>query len=162
MKKRIFSRFLPAVVAHAHCDIPCGIYDPIPAKIAAKTVQKMVNQLEELASPADVNDRHAALHYANAVGRRIAVKEEHARLCKQELYVLWSDFFKQEHLAKFPDLHEKFWKAVKLCSVNKQEVSKEHAQELVDAVDDIAAMFYEVKGDVKRYEAYKEATDKLF
>ena len=34
--------------AEAHCDIPCGIYDPIAAKIAAQTVHKMVLRIQSL------------------------------------------------------------------------------------------------------------------
>lgn len=150
------------ITAKAHCDIPCGIYDPTPAKIAAQTVARMVQQLKELDTPKDMSDKDAFLQYLNSVSRRIAIKEEHAQLCKKELSILWSDFFKPEHLKKFPNLHETFWKALKLCSTNKQEVSEEHAKELVSAVDEIAKIFYEAKGDPKRYEAYKEITDKLY
>lgn len=150
------------IVAEAHCDVPCGIYDPTPAKIAAKTVQRITMQLEELALPKDWNDAHAVGHYEGAVARRVAVKEQHAELCKKELQILWSDFFKEEHLAAFPDLHTKFWKALKLCSKNKQDTSTDAAKQLVEAVDEIAKMFYEAKKDPKRYDSYKNVTDKLF
>lgn len=152
---------LPSVTAEAHCDVPCGIYDPTPAKIAAKTVVRMVMQLDELAVPKE-EDAHALNHYHGAVMRRIATKEEHAEKCKKELLILWTDFFKSEHLAKFPDLHEKFWNATKLCSKNKQDVDKESADKLIVAVDEIAKMFYEAKNDPNRFDAYKEITDKLF
>ncbi|MBI4094587.1 MAG: superoxide dismutase, Ni [Candidatus Liptonbacteria bacterium] len=155
------SKILPTVTAEAHCDIPCGIYDPTPAKIAAKTVQKMVMQLGELKVPEEM-DTHTLNAYHNAVMRRVAVKEAHAETCKRELSILWSDFFKPEHVKKFPALHETFWNALKLCSKNKQEVNDVLAKELVSAVDDIAKIFYDAKGDPKRYDAYKEITDKLF
>ena len=99
---------------------------------------------------------------ANSMMRRIAVKEEHAALCKKELLILWADFFKPEHLQKFPQLHEVFWKAAKLCSQNKQEVNEHAARELVAAVDEIAKIFYEAKGVPERYDAYRTLTDKLF
>ncbi|OGZ34874.1 MAG: superoxide dismutase, Ni [Candidatus Portnoybacteria bacterium RIFCSPLOWO2_01_FULL_43_11] len=132
------------IVRLAHCDIPCGIYDPLPAQIAAKTVLKMVEQLNGL-EMTDHGDKNARLGYLNNVSRRIAVKEEHAQLCKKELEILWSDFFKPEHLEKFPNLHNTFWQAIKLCSKNKQEVNGEAAQKLVEAVDEIAKIFYEAK-----------------
>ena len=154
-------KILKEIRAEAHCDVPCGIYDPTPAKIAAKTVQRMVMQLKEL-KPADASDANAMLQYANSVARRIAVKEEYAQACKKELEILWSDFFKPEHLEKFSDLHDKFWKAAKLCSKNKQEVNEDAAKDLVSAVDEIAKMFYEAKNAPECFAAYQTITDKLF
>ncbi|MBS3158593.1 superoxide dismutase, Ni [Candidatus Woesearchaeota archaeon] len=164
--KNQIMKLLPTVIASAHCDVPCGIYDPTPAKIAAKTVARMTQQLEELEVPKDSKDaaadKTALLQYTNRVVRRIQAKEEQAQLCKNELSILWTDFFKPAHLEKFPKLHEAFWKATKLCSTNKQEFCAEHAKELLDAVDEIAKMFYEAKGVPERFKAYKEITDKLY
>ena len=123
---------------HAHCDIPCGIYTAEPALTAAKTVVKMVEKIEALPQapgvPPTVDTR-------NAFVRMVHVKEEHAQKCKQELLILWTDYFKPEHLQIFPTLHETFWKAAKLCSKNKQEVNMKAAQELLGAVEEIAGMF---------------------
>ena len=152
----------PIIEAEAHCDIPCGIYEPVVAKIAAKTVARMVDQIQTLEMPADPKDRHAAEHYQNGMARRVAVKEAHAESCKRELETLWSDFFKPEHLTKFPDLHDMFWKAAKLCSKNKQDIDKEAAEQLVAAVDEIAKMFYAAKGVPERFKAYQEITDHLY
>lgn len=134
------SKFLPTRVVYAHCDVPCGIYDPKPAQIAAATVLKMVQKIVELDERKDMS-----VGAFNSIVRYIWTKEEHARKCKEEILILWTDFFKQEHLKMFPNLHETFWKAAKLCSINKQEVSIEHAQELVTAVDEIAEMFQKTK-----------------
>lgn len=131
-------QLLPATAISAHCDVPCGIYDPKPAQIAAATVLKMVEKIEALP------DDNATDTKANFV-RCIWTKEEHARKCKEELLTLWTDYFKPEHLEKFPDLHDIFWKAAKLCSENKQHVSKESAEQLVAAVDKIAEMFAATK-----------------
>lgn len=138
------SKVLPVKIAYAHCDVPCGIYDPKPAQIAAATVLKMVQKIKELDSDLRQNDNADNM---NSLVRMIWTKEEHARKCKEELLILWTDYFKPEHLAQFPNLHETFWKAAKLCSVNKQEVNLESAQELVKAVGGIADMF--VKSKVK-------------
>lgn len=132
----------PARTVYAHCDIPCGIYTPEPALTAAKTVIKMVEKIQQLQPPSfPMPNIEEAKGKVNSMVRYIQVKEEHAQKVKQELLVLWTDYFKAEHLAMFPNLHETFWKAAKLCSKNKQEVNMETAQELLKAVQDIAEMF---------------------
>lgn len=131
--------FRPRTVAYAHCDIPCGIYDPTPAKIAADTVAKMVEKIGQLDKAAtDFTTR------GNFV-RMIGVKEQHAEICKKELQVLWSDYFKPEHLEKFPKLHDTFWKALKLASKNKQNVDAQAAADLQAAVKEISDMFWATK-----------------
>ena len=79
--------------------------------------------------------------YMNTMARYAAVKEEEAQKCKDELLVLWTDFFKPQHLESIPDLHDTFWHAAKLCSACKVEVSADHAQELMDACESIHQMF---------------------
>jgi len=129
----------PTTVAYAHCDIPCGIYDPTPAKIAADTVAKMVEKINAI--PKDAMDMGSR----NSFVRMVAVKEQHAEICKKELQVLWSDYFKPEHLEKFPKLHDSFWKALKLASKNKQNIDAAAATELQAAVKEISDMFYASK-----------------
>lgn len=126
----LFMRFLPTKPVFAHCDIPCGIYDPHTAQLAAKTVFRMVQKLKEL--PKDDQ---------NNIVRTIMVKEEHAQVCKKEILILWTDYFKAEHLEKFPDLHDLVWKTAKLCSENKRVVDEGKAQALIEAVDKIAEVF---------------------
>ncbi len=145
-------------IVYAHCDIPCGIYDPTPAKIAAKTIQKMVMQIKDLESRGNLSD----VSGINNISRRVDNKEKQADICEEELYTLWSDFFKEEHLEKYPNLHDIFWKAIKLCSKNREGVDEKVAEELILAVDEISKIFYEAKGDPDRYKSYKEITDKLF
>jgi nickel superoxide dismutase len=143
--KSTLVRLNPVRTAKAHCDIPCGIYDPISAKIAAQTVQKMAMRIAALegASSNSPADRQA---YANGIGRYIVVKEQHAELAKKELDILWHDYFRPDHLEKYPDLHTKFWNAAKLASRNKQTVDVEAAKSLVAAVDEIATIFWATKG----------------
>jgi len=141
---RILDILISPKSVYAHCDVPCGIYDPKPAQIAAETVVKMVEKIQSLPkSNPSVSDR-------NLFVRAVWTKEEHARRCKEELLILWTDFFKPEHLAMFPNLHETFWKAAKLCSQNKQEVDMEKAVQLKKAVDDIADMFNKAKASNKK------------
>ena len=127
---------------YAHCDIPCGIYAPISAKIAAQTVLKMAVRLEAL----DLSGGVTKVEQPNGVARLIRVKEDHAEIVRNELDILWHDYFKPEHLEKYPDLHEVFWNAAKLASTCKQTVSSESATDLVNSVDKIATIFWETKG----------------
>ena len=136
---KILRRLLPLREARAHCDIPCGIYDPIAAKIAAQTVLKMVIRIQAIEGKMD-------LASGNSFARYVAVKEEHAELCKRELNILSNDYFKPEHLEAHPDLPAKFMAAVKLASANKQGLDKAGAEQLVDAVDEIATIFWSTKG----------------
>ena len=76
----------------------------------------------------------------------MAIKEEQAELAKRELLVLWTDYFKPNHLADIPDLHDTFWKAAKLCSSCKVELSEQHADELMEAIENIHTMFWKTKG----------------
>ena len=142
MKQNISSliKLLPQINVYAHCDVPCGIYDPKPAQIAAATVAKMVEKIDALPKLSEMT----ADEHANFV-RYVWTKEEHARKCKEELLILWTDYFKPAHLEMFPSLHDTFWKATKLCSENKQHVSKEAADNLVIAVNEIADMFVRTK-----------------
>ena len=133
------------LTAEAHCDGPCGVYDPAQARIEAEAVLSMTKKILDLKKPADGDDKaKAAFH--NSLTRYILIKEERAELAKHHILVLWTDYFKPDHLAKYPDLHETFWKAAKLCSSCKQEVSLEHANELMDAVKKIHEMFWDSKG----------------
>jgi nickel superoxide dismutase len=131
---RFFSHILNKVykpsIVYAHCDIPCGIYTTRQASIAAETVEKMVQKIEELRK----SDK-PELEKEHELARLVATKEEWAQICKQELWILWSDYFKPEHLQKYPDLHDIFWKATKLCSQNKREVNGAAARQLRELVD---------------------------
>ena len=126
----------------AHCDIPCGIYDPIVAKIAAQTVLKMAVRLEAV----DFQGGPSSVDVPNSVVRFVHVKEEHAQKVKEELNILSADYFKPEHLEKYPNLHELFWNANKLAGANKQSVSSDSAKKLVQSVDEIATIFWATKG----------------
>jgi nickel superoxide dismutase len=136
---KFFVTILPSEPVSAHCDVPCGIYDPRAAQIAAATVLKMVQIIT------GIDQSNKSIKDRNTLIRAIMTKEEHAQKCKEELLILWTDYFKPEHLEKFPNLHETFWKAAKLCSKNKQDVSEELAQQLVDAVHEISHIFEESK-----------------
>ena len=135
-------RWLRVRPVHAHCDIPCGIYDPVSAKIAAQTVLKMVMRIDAL----EWGEGTDHMANSNSLSRYIAVKEQHADLVKHEVDILWHDYFKPEHLENYPDLHTTIWDATKLASANKQNVDADSAASLVAAVDEIAEIFWATKG----------------
>ncbi len=137
----VFNRIHPFENVDAHCDVPCGVYTTHQAGIAAETVEKMVQKLQGLGYPDPDAAEEGKLAWQNSATRMIQTKEEWAQICKQELLILWTDYFKEEHLQQFPDLHTTFWKAAKLCSQNKREVNLEAAQALRKIVDEIAKMF---------------------
>lgn len=141
----ILKKFKPAPKVYAHCDGPCGVYDPAQARVAAEAVLAMTKKLLDLKMP-DPADTKAFLAYQNTLARYISIKETEAENAKHHLLVLWTDYFKPEHLEKFPNLHETFWKAAKACSACKQEIDLEHATELLDAVKAVHTMFWESKG----------------
>ncbi len=130
--------------AYAHCDIPCGIYETDTATHAADTVYVLTQKLIELKRSENPDSKQRA-EYVHAVARMTETKEKFAQICKQELLVLWTDYFKSEHLGKYPDLHAKIWMATKQCSTAKREINLEAAQKLKEMVADIARLFEETK-----------------
>ena len=138
-------RSLPAPMVKAHCDGPCGVYDPASARVAAEAVLSMTKKLLAMEPPTS-NDAAAWSTYNNTFSRFVAIKEDQAKETKKELLILWTDYFKPEHLSVFPDLHETFWKASKLCSACKVNIDESKAQELMSAVEKIHHMFWQSKG----------------
>ena len=148
-----FANTLPASEVSAHCDGPCGVYDPASARIAAEAVLSMTKKILALEVPAD-GDANAWAQYLNTLSRYVAIKEEQAHLAKSELLVLWTDYFKPVHLDAYPELHTTFWNAAKLCSACKVEVSEEHANELMAAIEEIHNIFWASKSrEVEYYTA---------
>ena len=137
----------PSQVASAHCDGPCGVYDPASARIAAEAVLSMAKKLVAL----EGND----LATENTRSRYIAIKEEQAQVAKTELLILWTDYFKPPHLEANPEIHNIFWNAAKLCSQNKVEVSVDAAQALVDTCEQVPNIVWasQSRDDVSFYTA---------
>lgn len=127
-------------IVEAHCDGPCGVYDPAQARVHAEAVVSMTKKLLAL-DPAD-----GSIQTANTISRYIAIKEEEAHATKTDILVLWTDFFKPVHLEANPDLHDKVWKATKLCSAAKTGVDLATAEALLAAVEEIHNIFWAAKG----------------
>jgi nickel superoxide dismutase len=122
----------PRRVVHAHCDLPCGIYDPAQARIEAESVKACQEKYQ--GSDDDVFR-----------ARAVAIKEQRADLVKHHLWVLWTDYFKPEHLEKYSDLHDLFWKATKEAGDAKKSNDPAQGQKLLDAVDEVAKIFWDSK-----------------
>ena len=137
---QLTNRVTAPSVAYAHCDVPCGIYNIHAAATAAETVRVLTEKLQVLE---EQNHHDAGFH--NVFARIVAVKEEHAGIAKDELQMLWSDYFKPEHLATLPDLHETIWMATKLCSTVRREVNLDAAKELEAAVAKVGEMMERVR-----------------
>lgn len=136
--------------ARAHCDIPCGIYDPHQAIIGALTVIRMIDLMNDLKAA------HApeTLEYQNSVARYIMVKEEHAELVKREVRVIYGDYIKQEQIDKFPELPGLFQKILQLGSKCRQTTSRETACDLLNAVNRFAEIYWATKNvETKRVKA---------
>ena len=129
----------------AHCDGPCGVYDPASARVAAEAVLSMTKKLLDM-EPPQGNDSAAWANYNNTFARYVAIKEDQAKETKKELLILWTDYFKPEHLTTYPDLHDTFWKAAKLCSACKVNIDQQKAKELMQSVETIHRMFWKSKG----------------
>ena len=145
-----YNRHNPAPVAQAHCDGPCGVYDPASARIAAEAALSMTKKLLALEVP-DPSDKAAYVKYHNTFSRYTAIKEEQAHIAKTELLVLWTDYFKPHHLEAYPDLHDIFWNAAKEASYVKVELSLHHAEALMAHIENIHRIFWSTKNRAVAY-----------
>jgi nickel superoxide dismutase len=125
-------RLSPPETVHAHCDLQCGVYDPAQARIEAESVKGTIEKY------------NASDDQAFKV-RAILIKEERADLVKHHLWVLWTDYFKPEHLEKFPQLHDLFWKATKKAGEVKKTTDVKVADELLAQIAEIDKIFWETK-----------------
>jgi nickel superoxide dismutase len=121
--------FIPSV--YAHCDLPCGVYDPVQAKVEAQSVHEIMK-------------KYAGLGEEDKI-RAIMIKENRAELVKHHLWVLWTDYFKPEHLEKFPGLHDLFWRATKQAGQTKKTTDPAEGQKLLDLIDEISEIFWQTK-----------------
>ncbi len=142
---KFLDKIWPAENVYAHCDVPCGIYETGGMMTAVATMEKMVQKIQALQRPATDASADEWNAYNNSLTRMILEKEEQGEICKKELLILWTDYFKPEHLVKLPDLHEKVWLTAKLVSKCKQSVDMKTIEELKSAAHEIAHMFEEVK-----------------
>jgi nickel superoxide dismutase len=120
------------LVASAHCDLPCGVYDPAQARIEAQSVKACM-------------EKYNASSDDDFKVRATFIKEERADLVKHHLWVLWTDYFKVEHLKEFPNLHDLFWMATKSAGEAKKTNDVTVADRLLSEIDAIAELFWATK-----------------
>lgn len=136
---RSINNFINIKSASAHCDIPCGIYDPGPAQIAALTVVRMIDLMDDLAKSPDKEK----VDYHNSMSRYILIKEEHAEKAKHEIRVIWGDYFKKD---KHPNVDELVHKIMQLGSKCRQTSDRDAGLAFVAAINEFAKTFWESKG----------------
>ncbi|MEV6865796.1 superoxide dismutase, Ni [Streptosporangium subroseum] len=124
----------PKHIASAHCDLPCGVYDPAQARIEAESVKAIM-------------EKYAANEDPVFRARAITIKEERSELVKHHLWVLWTDYFKPPHLEAYPQLHQLFWDATKLAGAagGKGTVDVAKADELLGKIEEISDIFWKTK-----------------
>ena len=128
----LIDRISPPALVSAHCDLPCGVYDPAQARIEAESVKA-------------TQEKYQASDDETFKTRALVIKEERADLCKHHLWVLWTDYFKPPHLEKYPQLHELFWNATKAAGATKGSVDPATGQKLLDLIAEIDTIFWETK-----------------
>jgi nickel superoxide dismutase len=143
---RLRDAVFPPRPVYAHCDIPCGIYDPHEAQISALTVIRMDQLIAELAMPAMDAKPEERAAYASKIARYTAVKESHAERVKSEVRVIWGDYFTADHAKQFPQVHELTWKILKAASKARQGTNLADAQDLLKQVQEFAEVFWQTKG----------------
>ncbi|MCA2213432.1 superoxide dismutase, Ni [Jidongwangia harbinensis] len=128
-------RFLmPRTVVSAHCDLPCGVYDPAQARIEAESIKGIMEKYQANTDP-------------EFRTRAIIIKEERAQLVKHHLWVLWTDYFKAPHFEKYPNLHQLFNETTKLAGASgaKGSLDPAVADQLLGKIEEIAKIFWETK-----------------
>jgi nickel superoxide dismutase len=126
---RILNKIIKPV--YAHCDLPCGVYDPVQALVEAKSVFAIMTKYPELQNEDKI--------------RAVFIKEQRAELVKHHLWVLWTDYFKPEHLKTYPDLHDIFWLATKQAGAVKKTFDPKEGQALIDLINKISDIFQQTK-----------------
>lgn len=132
MLRRIFA---PTIEVSAHCDLPCGVYDPAQARIEAESVKAILQKVADKPDDIDFKIRAAI------------IKEQRSELVKHHLWVLWTDYFKPPHFEKYPQLHTLVNEATKLAGAGGTKASWDvsTADELLAKIDEIAKIFWETK-----------------
>jgi nickel superoxide dismutase len=132
---RLLARLLkPSAIAHAHCDLPCGVYDPAQARIEAESVKAIAEKYQQSTDPAFRT-------------RALIIKEQRSELVKHHLWVLWTDYFKPPHFEKYPQLHTLFNEATKLAGGGGTKASTDPsaADQLLAKIEEISKIFWETK-----------------
>ena len=126
------ARLLPATTVYAHCDLPCGVYDPEQARIEAKSVFAIMTKMKDNTDP-------------DFRTRALIIKESRAEMVKHHLWVLWTDYFKPEHVEAHPGLHDLIWRSTKQAGDCKHHQDPAEGQKLLDLIDEVDEIFKATK-----------------
>ncbi len=131
---RLTSLLIPRRLVHAHCDLPCGVYDPAQARIEAESVKAIMEKYQANDDPVFRT-------------RALIIKEQRAELVKHHLWVLWTDYYKPNHLEAHSGLHELVWAATKQAGAagGKGAVDPAEGQKLLDLVQQVSDIFWQTK-----------------
>jgi len=134
MINALIARITPKETVFAHCDLPCGVYDPAQAKIEAQSVKACM-------------EKYAASSDADFKSRAVSIKEERSELVKHHLWILWTDYFKPNHFEAYPQLHSLFNEATKLAGAGGSKGTNDVAvaEKLISKIDEIAEIFWATK-----------------
>jgi nickel superoxide dismutase len=125
---------MPSVTVSAHCDLPCGVYDPAQARIEAESIKAICEKYQANTDP-------------EFRTRALIIKEQRSELVKHHLWVLWTDYFKAPHFEKYPNLHSLFNEATKLAGASgaKGSADPAKAEDLLAKIEEISKIFWETK-----------------
>lgn len=136
----MIERFIrPSQQAFAHCDLPCGIYDPAQARIEAESVRAIQQRYQ------NADQFKGAQSTEEYQARALVIKEQRANMVKEHLWVLWTDYFTPAHLEKYPQLHQMFWTATKEAGAAKKSTDPAQGEKLLAAIAEIDKVFWETK-----------------
>lgn len=135
----------PLARVSAHCDVPCAIYDPSTAQLAALSVIRFLDQIAELDGPMSLADQAK-------LSRLVREKEKHAAKVKDEVRVIWGDYFKQPQFEKYPNSHELVHQIMLAGSACKQQIDRANGEKLLELVNEFAESFWATK-DIETYRA---------
>ena len=129
----MFAKLFAATVdVSAHCDLPCGVYDPAQARLEAESIKAIIGKVADNDDP-------------DFRTRAVLIKEQRAELVKHHLWVLWTDYFKPPHLEKYPELHDLFWRATKAAGEAKKSQDPAQGEQLLGLIGEIDKIFWETK-----------------
>ncbi len=139
-------KLLPTRPIYAHCDIPCGIYDPHQAQLAAHTVIRMTKLIKEAGQKTEKDEEEDWIKLKHDISRMTQVKEEHGHMVEEEVETLWMDYFKDEHFKAYPELKDLLYETIKLSGTVRQNIDPESADKLLANTQKIAEIFWKTKG----------------
>lgn len=140
---RLIDNLFAPSTAYAHCDIPCGIYDPHEAQMAAHTVLRMTKMINEV--NIDSGKSTQSKNVIHQISRLQKVKEDHAEIIKHQIRVIWGDYFKSEHLEKYKGLNDTVFKIMKTASKVRQEINETECNELIRLIQEFTVIFWDTK-----------------